>query len=371
MHFGVESALLFLQKKKNPSSILTLLTATLILQACAALPLLRPLPPALPPTDRMIPANFSFTMDDGTVLPARLWLPPPGAPVQGVMLALHGFTDSRDGWEIPAPVFVQSGYAVYAPDQRGFGQTASRGHWAGVARMVRDGDEAAAELRRRYPGVPLVVIGESMGGAVAAVMAAEPRPVADATVLSAPALWGWDQLSPDLAAILWTTDLVAPDWAPDPGRLGADIRASDNIPALYRFGRDPLTLRQPSIAQTRGLVDLMQAAQDVAPRLTGRVLILSGRRDQLVPPQATHAAWARLPETVRKAFYPDGYHLLLRDRDRALVLADIISWLGDPDHVLPSGADIAASAWLADHAWETDVPWWAGDEVPGRREWPR
>jgi dienelactone hydrolase len=90
-------------------------------------------------------------------------------------------------------------------------------------------------------------------------------------------------------------------------------------------------------------------------QLHGPVLILNGRRDQLVPPAATATAWDRLPASVRRGFYPDGYHLLLRDRDRALVEADILAWLCDPDQYLPSGADVAASAWRADHAWDGDV----------------
>ena len=40
-----------------------------------------------------------------------------------VVLALHGMNDSRDAWEYPAPDFAAHGVAVFAPDQRGFGET--------------------------------------------------------------------------------------------------------------------------------------------------------------------------------------------------------------------------------------------------------
>src|SRR5271170_5206586 len=106
-----------------------------LLNACALPALLRPLPPE-GPTDALIPPDTSFKMDDGASLPARVWLPPAGARLQGVILALHGYTDSRDAWELSATVFAQAGYAVYAPDQRGFGGTATRGIWPGTARLV-------------------------------------------------------------------------------------------------------------------------------------------------------------------------------------------------------------------------------------------
>jgi alpha-beta hydrolase superfamily lysophospholipase len=344
LFFRKEKRLLFEKRSKNFCSWVprtVLIGYLLALLACAA-------PHGAVPTDALIPPTLAFTLRDGTVLPARAWLP---TRPRGVILALHGFLDSRDAWELPAPVFAAAGYAVYAPDQRGFGATATRGTWPGTDTLVSDAADLVQQLRARYAGLPVIVMGESMGGAVALLLAARPAPSADAFVLLAPAVWGWHQLPPPYAITLRLTALLAPAWSPDPGRVAQNIYASDNITALIRLGRDPLTIRTPSIALTKGLVDLMTAAQAAAPDIHGRVLVLSGRRDQLVPPAATEAAWAHFPANVRRAFYPHGYHLLLRDTDRALVEADILAWLSAPDAWLPSGADAATAAWQADHAW--------------------
>lgn len=303
----------------------------------------------VPPTlalDPVAPPDMRFAMADGAVLPARVWAVPPGVAAQGVILWLHGFTDSRDGFELAGPVFAASGWAVVAPDQRGFGATASRGTWPGTARLVDDAAGVAAQLRARFPG-RLVLMGESMGGAVALCLAARPATRVDATVLLSPAVWGWGQLDPRLAAALWAADGIAPGWRPNPADVPADIWATDNIEALRRLARDPLTIRRPTVATLRGLVDLMTAAQKAAPDVRGPVLVLAGRRDRVVPQAAMAVAWGRLPATARRGFYPNGYHLLLRDRDRALVAADILAWLRDPGAWLPSGADVAAGAWTA------------------------
>lgn len=329
------------------------LAGLLLLGGCTVVQALSPAPPGLPLAPLRAP-DTSFTLRDGTVLPARLWRP--AGPPCGVILALHGFADSRDGWAEPAPFFTRAGYLLVAPDQRGFGGTATRGHWAGAARMVDDAAELVAQLRASHPGTPVIVMGESMGGAVALLLAAGPNPPQDATVLLAPAVWSRAELDPAVTATLWLAVHVAPGWAPGQGQLGRDIFPSDNIPALLALGRDPLTLRRQSIAMLNGLATLMDDAQRAAPDLHGRVLMLSGRRDQLVPGIPTEASWARAPASVRRGFYPDGYHLLPVDRDRALVAADILSWLRTPDAWLPSGADIAAGAWLADHAWQDGPP---------------
>jgi alpha-beta hydrolase superfamily lysophospholipase len=320
------------------------------------------------------PPDLVFTMRDGTRLPARRWLPPDGVPWRGVILALHGFSDSRDAWEMPAPVFAAAGYAVFAPDQRGFGATSTRGAWPGASVLEDDSTQLLAELRSRYPGQRLILMGESMGGAVALCLASRHPAPADAFVLLAPAVWGRAQMAPLLVGSLWLADGVAPGWHLTGGEIPLDIAASDNREAILRLAHDPLTMRSSSVAMLAGLVDLMDAAQRAAADLHGPVLVLAGRRDQVVPPAATAAAWARLPPGVRRGFYLGGYHLLLRDRDRALVDADVLAWLDDPGQWLPSGADINAAAWQADHGFAGGpaamLPAEALDTNGGRTPWP-
>jgi alpha-beta hydrolase superfamily lysophospholipase len=299
--------------------------------------------------------DLVFTMKDGFGLPARVWRPPAGAAVRGVILALHGFTDSRDAWELPAPGFAAAGYTVFAPDQRGFGGTADRGAWVGQDVLVDDAAEVAAQLRARFPGQRLVLMGESMGGAVALCLAARAPATADAYVLLAPAVWGRAQMALYVRGALWAADRVAPGYKLFGDEVQLDIAASDNRDALIRLATDPLTLRGSTIAMLNGLVNLMDAAQAATPDLPPHTLVLAGRLDQIVPVAATAAAWAKLPPGVRRGFYLNGYHMLLRDRDRALVESDILAWLDDPDRWLPSGADVNASAWLSDHGWSGAV----------------
>ena len=290
----------------------------------------------------------AFRMADGAVLPYRAWLP--DAPPRAVVLALHGMNDSRDAWEYPGPAFARAGVAVYAPDQRGFGATDSRGLWPTAQGLASDAAAMAALLRARNPSVPLIAMGESMGGAVLAVAAtgAEP-PAVDAYVLLAPAVWGRARMNPLMRAALWIAARAVPGWTPRPP-AGVVRRASDNDEALRRLSANPLTVKATRMDAAEGLVDLMDAALAAAPRIPARALILYGAKDEFVPPQATRAMWAALPEGPTLAFYPDGWHLLPRDLGRDAPIGDILAWIERPYAPLPSGADKAAAAWLADQA---------------------
>ena len=288
----------------------------------------------------------SFAMSDGARLPYRAWLP--DGDLSAVVLALHGFNDSRDAWEIPAPRFVSSGIALYSPDQRGFGQAPGRGLWAGADRLADDASEMARLLARQHPGVPLVLMGESMGGAVLMHMATRPDPPAARYVLVAPAVWGRARMNFLLRSGLWLAASLAPGFAVTGPPPLIRVRASDNYPALVRLSRDPLTVHSTRFDTLKGLVDLMDAALAAAPLFTAPALLLYGARDELVPKAATRATWEMVPPAqVRLAYYVEGFHLLMRDLHRALPIDDTIAWIGDPAAALPSGADGAARAWLA------------------------
>jgi acylglycerol lipase len=313
--------------------------------AAAANPSPSAVAPALHLTDT------EFVAADGASLPLRRWLPPQGerngeanGEIKAVILALHGFGDYSKGFETPAETWAAAGIATYAYDQRGFGAAPGHALWPGSNRLAADADTAVALLRARYPGRPLFLLGESMGGAVAidAATGAEGLPPADVdgVILSAPAVWGREtmDLLPRLA--LWTGVRLFPETTLS-GR-GLRIQASDNLPMLRALGRDPLVLKQSRIDTVWGLVNLMDRAFEAAPRLNRPLLLLYGAHDEVIPREAIREFVGHLPgdgRGQRLAFYPAGYHLLLRDLEGPAVAGDVAAWVRDPNVPLPTRAD--------------------------------
>jgi len=291
----------------------------------------------------MQPAQLphAFEMADDARLPFRLWQP--AGEVKAVLLALHGFNDSRDQWELPAIEWLAQGIAVYAPDLRGFGATPGRGLWAGGRAMAQDAATMVALLRARHPGQRLVMIGESMGGAVAMLAAEMFNAQADAYVLSSPAVWGRARMNWAMQAALWLASTALPGMTV--GRGPVRIRASDNNAALLALARNPLTILQTRFDTLRGLVDLMDDALAAGTTWRAPGLFLYGGHDELVPPAATRRLWQTLPPDAVRAFYPDGWHLLTRDLDRAVVNADIAAYV--LSGAKPEAAMRAANQWLA------------------------
>ena len=326
---------------------LAALAVALLLGACAAPPLAPP--PAPPGSVRPYLAAQEFVADDGTALPLRSWLP--GGETKAVILALHGFNDYSNAFTAPAEDWAKQGIATYAYDQRGFGEAPNRGGWVGAERLALDAEEICLLLKERYPGRPLILLGESMGGAVAIVAATgtlgTPPTLADGLVVAAPAVWGRSSMTMLERVALWLADGVVPGMTVT--GEGLRITPSDNTEMLRALSRDPLVLKETRIASLEGLVDLMDAAAAAAPKLHAPMLFLYGDRDEIIPAEPTRRFLAALPgdEQRRIAFYPKGYHMLLRDLDAAVVREDVAAWVANRDRPLPSGADRHAQETLA------------------------
>jgi alpha-beta hydrolase superfamily lysophospholipase len=311
-----------------------------LLAGCAA-----DLKPAGPPVAAPAFDHDAWQAADGVRLPMRSWLPA-GSP-KAVILAVHGMNDYSHAFDGPGSFLAHHGIAVYAYDQRGFGKGPHPGYWSDGADMATDLLTAARLVAARHPGKPLYLLGESMGGAVAMLATAGDRPPPEVAgvILSAPAVWGRAEMGLVQRAALWLAYEVAPGWELT-GR-GLHITASDNIEMLRELSRDPLVIKATRVDAIHGLVDLMDDAFAVAPRLKLPALVLYGAKDEVIPPNPTWDMITGLPglgRTQKVAYYDHGYHMLLRDLQAERVLADIAAWINDPAAPLPSGADQRAGA---------------------------
>ena len=280
-----------------------------------------------------------FVTADGAVLPVRSWIPS-GTPVKAIIVALHGFNDYSLFFSAPGLYLSGQGFACYAYDQRGFGNAPGWGLWAGAEAYADDLTAFTAQLRLRHPGVPLYVLGESMGGAVAIVAMTSPHPPdADGLILSSPAVWGRATMPWYQRVLLDTVAHTAP-WLRLTGE-GLKIMASDNIKMLRQLGRDPLVIKATRVDAMYGLTDLMGAALENAGQLKTPTLVLYGEHDQIVPREPVMQMLKRMPgpPQTQVAFYKNGYHMLLRDLQAEKPWSDIAAWIENRLAPLPSGAD--------------------------------
>ncbi|HVW75660.1 MAG TPA: alpha/beta fold hydrolase [Rhizomicrobium sp.] len=271
---------------------------------------------------------------DGARLPLRRW-EAEGTP-RAVIVALHGMSDYSNAFDMPGRFWAEQGITTLAYDQRGFGQSAHPGIWAGADVMRADLEDAVAAARTRYPGVPVFALGESMGGAVVlSALAAAPKLGVDGVILVAPAVWSRSDMPLSYRAALFLGAHLLPGMILSNSAAShvVTIIPSDNLAMLRALGRDPLFQKETRVATLYGLVNLMDEARNAPNAITQAppLLFLYGANDQIIPARPTQAVIAALKAnpgvamTVKR--YPQGYHMLLRDLEGERVDQDAADWI--------------------------------------------
>lgn len=290
----------------------------------------------------------SFIAADGVALKVSRW---PVDDPKAIIVALHGFNDYRRFFNAAASYLQTQQIYCYAYDQRGFGETQTPGMWAGSDAYVNDLTQITELIRNQHPGVPVFLLGESMGGAVIIDAMSRPqKPAANGIILSAPAVWGRATMPWYQTSLLWTLSHTMP-WLSLTGK-GLDIMPSDNIEMLRALGRDPLVIKETRVDAIYGLTDLMDNALGAADKLQAQTLLLYGEKDQIVPREPTQqfvsGLLAQQSDKSTVAYYQNGYHMLLRDLQAPVIWRDIAHWVLHTGGVLPSGADRNLSKLIED-----------------------
>ena len=285
-------------------------------------------------------ASAHFLSPDGRVLPVRTFLPE-HEPLRAMILAVHGFNDYSRAFSSVGPYFAARGIGLIAYDQQGFGLTGRTGLWAGSEQYAEDLRCMIRSVKKRYPDIPIFLLGESMGAAVViAALEKSAQTGVEGVILSAPAVWSRDTMPWYQSLILDLAATTVPEV-----RLtgsGLRVRASDNIEMLRGLSRDPWVIKATRIDAIYGLADLMDTAQVGVDQIQVPTLLLYGGKDEIIPADPVRRVWIQIagkPE-VRAAYYPAGFHLLFRDLEASIPLGDVAGWILNRNAPLPSGCEL-------------------------------
>lgn len=256
----------------------------------------------------------------------RSWPASRGSAI-GALVIVHGLSEHGGRYDELARLANREGFDVAAPDLYGHGDSpGARGH-------VRDFDadhlgaidEAVRRIERQDPDLPVLLVGHSLGGLIAARWAQ--------TRVFASRLRGLVLISPFVAQ-----RIAVPGWkraaAALLARVGPSVSLPTGIPddSVFRepseaasFAADPLVQRRMSAghwaAINRELAELRRAAAS----LETPTLVLVAGNDLVVDSAATLAFAAELPDaTVIE--YPEAYHNLAHDPVAPRMTDDLLSW---------------------------------------------
>lgn len=277
--------------------------------------------------------QFRFEAADGTSIAAYRWAAA-GVVPRAILQIAHGMGEHARRYPGPLEPLMAAGFVLYAEDHRGHGYTAASrealGDFGenGAEAVVEDIAQLTAIARAEHPGLPLILLGHSLGSFFAQAFVFDHGGEIDGLVLSGTAAFGdrtgpakrldeigeagaktrtpYDWLSRDEAEVdAYIADPLCgfsrhPDNAASFARVAARLKDETeiaNIPKslpIYVFVGDKDPINQ-DLALLKPLIDRYQA---------------TGLRD------------------LEVKVYPGGRHEMLNETNRAEVVADLAAWLG-------------------------------------------
>jgi alpha-beta hydrolase superfamily lysophospholipase len=271
--------------------------------------------------------------EDGLRLRVREWRVPGDEP-RGTVQLVHGLGEHVERYDPLALRLAAAGWRVVGHDHRGHGRSeGARGVLPRADALLRDLSRVIDAMRSRRGG-PTVLLGHSMGGAIAARFVAEAtrregrrapwwRPVT-ALALSSPAL------AADLGIVQRLQVAIgrrlAPSVAVPNGLQAAWISRDPQVVAAYEA--DPLVHDRITPRLAGFILDAGAFARARAARWPLPTLLLWAGRDRCVAPRGSRAFAAAGPANrVAAREFPALFHEIFNEPERDEVIAALLGWL--------------------------------------------
>lgn len=258
--------------------------------------------------------EWEFDGHGGTIA-ARTW--PIEAP-RYLAVLVHGYGEHIGRYEYVAGRLNRHGAAVYGLDHIGHGAS------AGERVLITDYDAVVADVhtvvehaRAAHPDLPIVLIGHSMGGMIAARHAQLHGDALAALVLSGPVIGSWEPVTSML-------EMSQIPFVP----INVDTLSRD--PEIGRiYAEDPLVWHGPFKRELIAALDRCLAAINAGPRLgTLPTLWVHGAADELVPLEPSRAGVATIAgDDLTERIYPAARHEVFNETNKDAVLDDVTAFI--------------------------------------------
>jgi alpha-beta hydrolase superfamily lysophospholipase len=256
-----------------------------------------------------------FQGSEGTVF-YRRWTPE--GPPNRIVQIVHGYAEHGGRYAHVAEALASRGAVVYADDHIGHGLS------GGERALITDFDHVLDDLhtlseiaRTENPGIPLVLVGHSMGGLLSGRFGERWPEEVSGIAFCGSVIGDWQ----------WARDVIEADELPHVAFDPLDVSRDPAAGASY--AADPLVYHGQ---YKRGLLEAEVEALDQfaahIDKLTMPVAVLHGTEDPFVPYQRSVQAVNDMPtDDVTIHLYDGGRHEVLNEVNRDEVISDLASWI--------------------------------------------
>lgn len=245
---------------------------------------------------------------------------------RGVVLISHGIGEHAGRYGSVVDALVPDGWAAYGIDHRGHGRSGGRRvHLVRYSDWLDDLDAFRRLVTARHEGLPVFLLGHSMGGQIALTYAIERPAGLRGLVLSAPALAS-DVVPRSVVPVLGMLATVLPTLRPagiDPTKISKDPR----VVAAYLT--DPLVYHgHPTLALSSAVLAQFDVLRERSSELRLPLLVQQGTLDAITDPAGVRLLEVTVGSEDRTFHWYEGlWHEIYNEPERERPLGDLREWL--------------------------------------------
>lgn len=246
---------------------------------------------------------------------------------RAIVIISHGFAEHSSRYDYLVNSLLKSRYGVIRYDLRGHGRNKENlGHIDSFEDFILDLEEIYKETIKKYPDKPIFLFGHSMGGLITSLFALNNQLKVNGLILSGPALGLLPSANKINKSLLRLASMFI-------GKLmiknPIDKNLCKNEEVYYDYIEDDLVLHKASLKfyyefLFKGGGEFSENKND----FTYPLLILHGKEDKIVPISLSEDFYKKVKSTDKTFIgYHNLYHEILNEKERDIVIKDIISWL--------------------------------------------
>jgi len=269
--------------------------------------------------------EINWKSHDGTDIFAQGWEPDEFTP-KAVVCLVHGLGEHSSRYAYVAEAFNSEGYILFGADLRGHGRSGGqRGHIPSIEAVMQDIDLLFEQAQSRYPGLPLILYGHSLGGILVLHYALKRKPTIKGVIATSSGLRTALENQPAKIMAAKILGAVMPKVSLP---SGLDVNAiSHDKNVIENYNNDPLVHNQMSLGFGKIMLATIQWTMEHSAEFRLPLLLLHGKADAIAFPSGSIDFAASLKGECKLVLFDGAYHELHNEPEKAEVFKTMTDWM--------------------------------------------
>ncbi len=264
---------------------------------------------------------------DGLDVFAQGWSPDTGSP-RAVVCLVHGIGEHTLRYVNVAEALTKERYVLFGADLRGHGKSEGpRGHFPSIEAVLKDIDLLLEQARKRYPGLPLILYGHSLGGILVLHYGLKHKPDIKGVIATSPSLHTALEEQPvKIMAAKVMGSLMPRVTLPS----GLNVNAiSHDREVVKLYNNDPLVHNKISLGFGKIMLSVNQWTLEHADEFSLPLLLMHGKADSIAYSSSSIEFASKLNEKYKLVLWEGAYHELHNEPEKAEVFKTMTGWINE------------------------------------------